>query len=87
MLFNVKYVAPMLLCATSALTSSKPVVIDTDIFSDVDDVGALAVANVLHNHGMANIRGVMINSNSIYGAQAAGVSLSSPRERYSILCL
>ncbi|KAI1392802.1 nucleoside hydrolase [Hypoxylon trugodes] len=46
----------------------KPIVIDTDIFSDVDDVGALAVANVLHNYGLADLRGVAVNTNSSYGA-------------------
>ncbi|KAG4216776.1 hypothetical protein PC116_g34743, partial [Phytophthora cactorum] len=48
----------------------KPVVIDTDVFSDVDDVGALAVANVLHNYGLAELRGVAINTRSKYGALA-----------------
>ncbi|KAI1498832.1 nucleoside hydrolase [Biscogniauxia marginata] len=51
----------------------KPIVIDTDIFSDVDDVGALAVANVLHNRGFADIRGVLINTPSKYGALATSV--------------
>lgn len=49
----------------------KPIVIDTDIFSDVDDVGALAVANVLHNCGMADLRAVLINTSSKYGSLAA----------------
>ncbi|KAI1483537.1 nucleoside hydrolase [Daldinia eschscholtzii] len=51
----------------------KPVVIDTDVFSDVDDVGALAVANVLHNYGLAELRGVAINTRSKYGALAVSV--------------
>lgn len=50
---------------------AKPIIIDTDIFSDVDDVGALAVANVLHNRGLADLRGVIIDTNSKYGALAA----------------
>ena len=49
------------------------VVIDTDIMTDVDDVGALAVANVLHNCGLADLRGIVINTHSKYGAQAANV--------------
>lgn len=52
----------------------KPIIIDTDIFSDVDDVGALAVANALHNCGKADLRAVMINTNSEYGSLAASVS-------------
>ena len=51
----------------------KPVLIDTDIFSDVDDVGSLAVANVLHNNGLADLRGVVINTPSKYGALATSV--------------
>ncbi|KAI0847062.1 nucleoside hydrolase [Daldinia vernicosa] len=51
----------------------KPVVIDTDIFSDVDDVGSLAVANVLHNYGLADLRGVAVNTHSKYGALAVSV--------------
>lgn len=49
------------------------VIIDTDIFSDVDDVGALAIANVLQNCGLADLRGVAINTHSKYGALAASV--------------
>ncbi|KAI1372640.1 nucleoside hydrolase [Hypoxylon crocopeplum] len=47
---------------------SKPVIIDTDIFSDVDDVGSLAIANVLHSCGLADLRGVTVNTQSKYGA-------------------
>jgi hypothetical protein len=50
-----------------------PIIVDTDIFSDVDDVGALAVANVLHNCGLADLLGVVVNTNSKYGALAASV--------------
>lgn len=52
---------------------SKPIVIDTDIFSDVDDVGSLAIANVLHTSGLADLRGVIINTQSKYGALATSV--------------
>ncbi|KAI1656900.1 nucleoside hydrolase [Daldinia decipiens] len=51
----------------------KPIVIDTDILSDVDDVGSLAVANVLHNYGLADLRGVAVNTHSKYGALAVSV--------------
>lgn len=59
------------LAATSS--NPRPVIIDTDIMSDVDDVGALAVANVLHNCGMADLKGIAINTHSKYGALAANV--------------
>ncbi|KAK1248843.1 hypothetical protein MKX08_007063 [Trichoderma sp. CBMAI-0020] len=49
----------------------QPIIIDTDLFSDVDDVGALTIANVLHNCGLADLRGVVINSPSHYGALGA----------------
>lgn len=51
----------------------KPIVIDTDVYSDVDDIGALAVANVLHNYGLADLRGVAVNTHSEYGALAVSV--------------
>lgn len=51
----------------------QPIIIDTDLFSDVDDVGALAIANVLHNCGLADLRGIVLNTPSRYGALAASV--------------
>jgi hypothetical protein len=59
---------------TSSISQGQPILIDTDIMSDVDDVGALTVANVLHNCGLADLRGVAINTHSKYGALAANVS-------------
>lgn len=53
----------------------KPIIIDTDLFSDVDDIGALAVANSLHNCGLADLRAIMLNTHSEYGSLAASVSL------------
>lgn len=67
---------------TTTSTKAKAVIIDTDFFSDVDDVGALAIANVLHNCGICDLQGVMINTPSKYGALAASVRLS-PREHQS----
>jgi len=51
----------------------KRIIIDTDLFSDVDDVGSLAIANVLHNCHVAELAGVIINTLSKYGALAASV--------------
>ena len=56
--------------------SGQPIMIDTDIMSDVDDVGALTVANVLHNCGLADLRGIVINTHSEYGSLAANVTVS-----------
>lgn len=58
---------------SSSQNGAQPIIIDTDIMSDVDDVGSLAVANVLHNCGMADLRGVVINTHSRYSALAANV--------------
>lgn len=55
--------------------SRQPIIIDTDLFGDVDDIGALTIANVLQNCGLADLRGVIINTPSMYGAPAASVCL------------
>jgi len=55
----------------------KKLIIDTDIFSAVDDVGALAIANVFHNTGGAEIVGVVVNTPSKWGPLAVSVSPSS----------
>jgi inosine-uridine nucleoside N-ribohydrolase len=47
--------------------------IETDIFSDVDDVGALAVAHALADDGMAAIAAVCVNTPSRWGHQAVQV--------------
>ncbi|KAK6439483.1 hypothetical protein LTR95_004316 [Oleoguttula sp. CCFEE 5521] len=47
---------------------AKPIIIDTDIYSDVDDLGALAIANVLSNFGVAELKGVVVSTGSEYGA-------------------
>jgi len=67
-----------LLAALAALASArKKLIIDTDIFSAVDDVGALAIANVFHNAGDAEIVGVMVNTPSKWGPLAVNVDLLS----------
>lgn len=73
------YLLPLSLACLSqagvnAKSHSQPIIIDTDIFGDVDDVGALAIANILHNCGLADLRGIAVNTNSRYGPLAASVS-------------
>jgi hypothetical protein len=58
-------------------TASKAIIVDTDIYSDVDDVGALAVANVMHNCGYAKLVGVATSTQSKYGVMAIDVSLDT----------
>jgi len=59
--------------AVLANAERKKLIIDTDIFSAVDDVGALAIANVFHNAGHAEIVGVMVNTPSKWGPLAVSV--------------
>ena len=73
-LLQAALLAPSQAASNSSSThGAQPIIIDTDIMSDVDDVGSLAVANVLHNCGLADLRGVAINTHSRYGALAANV--------------
>ncbi|KAF2725316.1 nucleoside hydrolase [Polychaeton citri CBS 116435] len=60
-------------CLNGSASTAKAILVDTDIFSDVDDVGALSVTNVLHNCGLVNLLGIAINTHSEYGALAASV--------------
>lgn len=46
-------------------------IIDTDIYSDVDDTGALAIANAAQDNGKADLLGVMVDTPSKWGAPAA----------------
>ena len=63
-----------LLVALAALANAqKRLIIDTDIFSAVDDVGALTIANVFHNAGDVEILGVMVNTPSKWGPLAVSV--------------
>jgi hypothetical protein len=64
----------------STVLNPKPIIIDTDIFSDVDDIGAIAVANTLHNCGIVDLRAVIVNTPSEYGALAASVSTPDNEE-------
>lgn len=70
-LFHFLATTPLFSRATGTSRSApRPVIIDTDLYSDVDDVGALAIANVLHNCGLCDLRGIAINTPSKYGALA-----------------
>lgn len=45
-------------------------IIDTDIYSDVDDAGALAIANASQDNGKVDLLGVMVDTPSKWGAPA-----------------
>lgn len=51
-------------------TQRQAIIIDTDMFGDVDDVGAVSVANILHNCGLADVKGIVVDTPSKYGALA-----------------
>ncbi len=51
--------------------ASVHLIIDTDMFSDVDDAGALAIANDAVGTGRVQLLGVMIDTPSKWGAPAA----------------
>ncbi len=46
-------------------------IVETDIFSDVDDVGALAVAHALADEDRCQLAAIGVNTPSIYGVGAA----------------
>ncbi|WP_394829990.1 nucleoside hydrolase [Pendulispora rubella] len=51
----------------------RPILIDTDICAAVDDVAALAMANVMHSRGEARLLGVLVNTRGDAGAAAVDV--------------
>jgi len=60
----------MLLACTAKAAASIPVIYETDMCLDVDDVGALAVLHGLQNEGKVNILGVCFNEVHPSGAAA-----------------
>ena len=73
----VSIVASLVGASSNSTSRGQAIMIDTDIMSDVDDVGALSVANVLHNCGLADLRGIAINTHSKFGSLAASVRPSN----------
>ncbi len=59
----------MLICSSAAAEENSPqrLILDTDISSDVDDVGAVAVLHALADQGKAEILGMMVSSGDPYG--------------------
>lgn len=80
---NMRFGTPsalLLLCSLAVSANTKrpgqPIIIDTDLFGDVDDVGALTIANILHNCGLADLKGIAISTHlhSMVHQQPACVS-------------
>ncbi|MFC3199316.1 nucleoside hydrolase [Parapedobacter deserti] len=57
--------------STSVLADPIKVILDTDIDSDVDDVGALAMLHTLADHDVVKILGVIVTSNDTYAPSCA----------------
>jgi len=78
-----KSFAAFLLAATASVNPSGgtraetkealPLLVDTDICADVDDIGALAMVNSMHSRGEARLLGVMVNTRGDAGAAAVDV--------------
>ena len=60
----------MLLACTAKATASIPVIYETDITLDCDDVGALAVLHGFQNEGKVNLLAVCFNEVHPSGAAA-----------------
>jgi hypothetical protein len=56
--------------AQAAASSPVPLIVDTDISTDADDAGAVAIANALQDNGQVNLLGVMVDTPSRWGAPA-----------------
>lgn len=76
-----KFLIPLLIWMTCFVQNSAaqvPVILDTDIGSDCDDAGALAVLNALADRGEAKILGVIYSS----GANPYGVGVCDAIDTY-----
>lgn len=62
-----------ILTATEADAAGVPIIVDTDISSDVDDVGALAVMHALADNGEAEILSVVVNTRNPVAAACVSV--------------
>jgi inosine-uridine nucleoside N-ribohydrolase len=61
------------MCAFSATANASSLIIDTDIFGDVDDVGAIAIANAMADNGETELLAIVVNTHSRWSAPCAGV--------------
>ena len=59
-----------LLCSAALASARVPLIIDTDIATDCDDAGALAVAHALQNRGECVILAVVVNNQDPYSVGA-----------------
>lgn len=71
MTIGIRFIALFFLCAFATISNaqSHKVILDTDIDSDVDDVGALAMLHTLADHKVVDILGVIVTSDDLHAAQ------------------
>jgi len=67
--------APRIECGCAETTAPLRVILDADLDSDVDDVGALAMLMNLHNRGLIELIGVIITSDDPFAPSCARVLL------------
>ncbi|TVP48812.1 MAG: nucleoside hydrolase [Mongoliibacter sp.] len=68
---RIRFIALLYFCVFSIISNAQSykVILDTDIDSDVDDVGALAMLHTLADYEVVDILGVIVTSDDQYAAQ------------------
>ncbi|MFO7824143.1 MAG: nucleoside hydrolase [Cyclobacterium sp.] len=61
----------VLLCCQLTFAQTQQVILDTDLDSDVDDVGAMAMLHTLADHGRVEILGIIVSSDDLHAPQCA----------------
>lgn len=60
-----------LLCCKLSFAQTEKIILDTDLDSDVDDVGALAMLHTLQDHERVELLGVIVTSDDLFAPQCA----------------
>lgn len=55
----------------ASLAQTQKIILDTDLDSDVDDVGAMAMLHTLEDHERVELLGVIVTSNDLFAPQCA----------------
>lgn len=60
-----------LLCCKLTFAQTEKIILDTDLDSDVDDVGAMAMIHTLEDHERVELLGVIVTSDDPFAPQCA----------------
>ncbi|EPR67752.1 nucleoside hydrolase [Cyclobacterium qasimii] len=71
MIHRIKILILLYFAITIPLKAQVPIILDADLDSDVDDVGALAMLHTLEDNQRINILGVVVTSDDIDAAACA----------------